>query len=234
MKTITLPVWNRPTYLKRVIESLSKNNLTGYKLFLGVEPGNEQVIELCKSIDFIEKDIVINQFRQGVRRNPFETIKRAFLAGSEYNVHLEDDVVVSPDAFQLCNWYYKTFSKEPKYMHYGLFHYEGDETHPDKIIEIDMFNGYGWSLFKHNWESLYRDEWFNDKLCLKMFNAHGWDWAISAAYKTYGYKAIVPHYSRSQNIGREGGVFCTSEFYDKTFPQVKYNLTFDISEYSML
>ena len=234
MKTITLPVCNRPDYLKRVVSTIRNNDLNEYKLFIGAEPVNEEVIEICKSIDFIETNLVINKTKLGVRKNPFKTLQRAFDSGSVFNIHLEDDVIISPDATLLANWYFSYFKNNPCYMHYGFFNYESDDKFENKVTEINSFNGYGWCIFKSNWESLYLKEWFNDTLCSRMFGAYGWDHAMAAAYHVKGYKGIIPKYSRSQNIGREGGVYCSASFYDKTFSNIKHNNNLLINKYEII
>ena len=112
MKVITLPVATRPHYLKQMLNSLRDNNLDGWTLYVNAEP-NQEVIDVIKAIDFIEVSLVINTERLGVRKNPFNVLNRAFENGAEFVLHLEDDLILSPDAVDLANWYYDEYSDNP-------------------------------------------------------------------------------------------------------------------------
>ena len=235
MKTITLPVCNRASYLKEVIESIKQNNLTGYKLYIGAEPGYNDVIDLCKSIDFIEKTIVINDAKLGVRKNPYLTLKRAFDDGSVFNFHIEDDIVFSPDAVSLMNWYYDNFKNNPTaFGYYGLFNYNSNDSDESSLIKVNKFTGYGWGVFKENWDDLFNKWWFDDSLCLKKYKAYGWDWAVTTAMEEFGYFGLIPSYSRSNHIGRDGGVHCIASDYDKVFTKIKYNKTLRIDNFNIV
>ncbi len=224
MKTITLPVANRPQYLKELLDSLRRNNLDEFKLFCGIEPKNDEVLNLCKNIDFVDKTIIINKKKLGVRKNPYNIIQTAFNTGSQFNIHLEDDLIVSPDMINLANWYYDTFQlNSTLYTVYGLFAYDSNPGKPDQIIEISRFDGYGWCCFKQNWNQLFKKYWFNDSLGKKYYKKKGWDWAIQGAFKEFELKALKPILSRTNNIGREGGTFSTPLSHDKTFANLQYN-----------
>ncbi|MDP8202782.1 MAG: hypothetical protein P9M11_11680 [Candidatus Tenebribacter burtonii] len=58
-----------------------------------------------------------------MRKNPFNLLNTAFNFGSEFNIHLEDDLLVSQDMINLANWYYDNFKSNPsEYSVYGFFH----------------------------------------------------------------------------------------------------------------
>ena len=106
MKTLTLTVNNRPGYLRQLLDSLRRNNVDGYDLlYCAVEPGCPEVLDVCKAIDFIPTHVHLNAERLGVRENPYQALRAVFDMGSDFNVYLEDDLLVSPDALDLANWY---------------------------------------------------------------------------------------------------------------------------------
>lgn len=224
MKIITLPVATRPYYLKQLLNTLKDNNLEGWKLYINSEP-YEEVIKVVRSINFIETNILINKTYLGVRQNPFNVIDRAFDAGAEYVVHLEDDLIISPDLLDLAMWYYESFKDNPtKYLNYGFFNYDSDTDLPDDIIEVtDKFTGLGWSTFKECWYKWFYPNWFNDQINRQVWGPQtvGWDWSMASIAKTEYLKSLQPLCSRSNHIGRLGGTYCAAKFHDDTFPQIQ-------------
>src|SRR5260221_6365651 len=101
MKTITLIAFNRPEYTREVLESLRTNNTKNYVLFIAIEPGCEQTIDICRSVDFMPVEILVNPSRRGVNYNNKNIYDLVFDRGSEWNVAIEDDTPLSPDALDL-------------------------------------------------------------------------------------------------------------------------------------
>lgn len=224
MKAISLPVATRPHYLKQMLSTLKECNLNGYTLYVNAEP-NQDVIDVVNDITFIETKLVVNKERLGVRRNPFNVLDRAF-QDADFVVHLEDDLIVSPDALDLANWYYDTFKDDPtKYMAYGFFNYESDMDEPEEIIQHARFNGLGWCTFKTNWNKWFRPIWFDDDINKRVWgpNTWGWDWSVQAVCKTEGLNTLIPSFGRSNHIGREGGTYCGAQFHDQTFTSLIIN-----------
>jgi len=226
MKTITLPVATRPHYLRQMLDTLKENNLEGYKLYVNAEP-NQAVIDVIRSVDFIPTTVIVNRDRLGVRQNPYNCIQRAFDDGSTFNVHLEDDIILSPDTLQLASWYYKEYKDKPlTHLNYGMFNYKSNPDEPDKIQVIEgKFIGLGWCTFKECWNKWYKPYWFDDKINAEVWSPQtvGWDWSIAAIAKTDNLTSLQPLTSRTNHIGRVGGTYCGADFHDKTFPQIIIN-----------
>ncbi len=144
MKTITLVANNRLNYLKRMIQSLRENDLSGYTLFVGVEPEDQEVVEFCQDFDFMPANVTVNPRKLGVALNPLMTISRAFDAGSDFNVALEDDLVLSPDALDLANWYFAL--PEENYFCLNFFNYCSNCADPAKVQYTDHFAPLGWAV----------------------------------------------------------------------------------------
>lgn len=239
MKAITLPVATRPHYLIQLLSTLKDNNLEGWTLYINAEPCVE-VACVIRDIDFMPKSIVVNKTCLGVRQNPFNTINRAFSDGAEYVVHLEDDLIVSPDLLDLANWYYDNYRHNPtEFINYGFFNYESESEEPEQLkIVTDVFTGLGWSTFSACWYKWFVPNWFNDDINKEVWGPQtiGWDWSMASVAKTETLRSLQPHCSRSNHIGRNGGTYCAADFHDKTFPQIIINqeLKEDFDDYRII
>jgi len=222
MKSISITAFNRPRYLKKVLQSLSLNNLKGYdKIYCGIEPGNDEVFEICRKIDFIEPVIILNKTVIGIRRNPYELLNRLFEEGSEFNVYLEDDSELSPDAIELANYHYNNF-KNDEYFCCCFHNYQSSKEHKSKLIEKQEFWAIGFSLFATAWKKWYKSYWFDDHIA-KEFNIGGigWDWSIRASILKHKKQVLTPMFSRSMHIGRVG-IHSSQEQYINQFSGKPY------------
>lgn len=231
MKTITIPVFDRPEYFARTLETLSKNDLTDYTLFINVEPCSKEIRALVESIDFMPTNIQFNNTRLRERLNPYTVIDRAFASGSEFNCHFDSDLVISPDATLLLNWYFNTFKDKPlSYISYCLFNYGSDPNRPQDLIVLEKaFQGLGIGWFPEHW-NIVKDFWFDDTLCLRMFGSSGWDWRIAAYAVQNNLGSIIPCFSRTNHIGRVG-TCCTEEWQRKSFDNLIWNQELLIKDY---
>ena len=214
MKTITLIAYNRPHYLKRMLESLSRNNLEGYHLYCGVEPNCQEVIDICKAIDFVPCMVHVNAVQMGITANALGVLDRAFDAGSEFNVYLEDDLLLAPDTLDLANWY-ATHPRQPECVLLNLCNCV-EET-PDKsgvkVINTTGFNSWGWVATRESWHKWIRPNWFNDyNEVLGMQWGHGcWDWSINGFIRSNHLNVMRPTCCRVTNIGEVGTWNFTAE-----------------------
>lgn len=239
MKTITFPVGYRLNYLKEFLDCLSKQDLEGYDIFCSAE-ACPPCIDLLKNCG-LKINILLKQGSQGVkshsgaRANMFNVLNAAFEAGSDFNIHLEDDFLLAPDAINLANWYYNKYNTAPlTYMSYGMFGFGPRGEDYSALEEVPFFEGLGWCAFKENWMACYKNSWFDDTLAIKYFNAYGWDWAVQAFFREYGCKALRPLINRTQHNGRVGGTCCTVEHHDKHYTPLKWNKTEKITEFRII
>ena len=237
MKTITIPVGYRPEYLKNLLDNLSKFDLSDYTIVCSVE-ASPVCIKLLEEyplpITIIRKPRSIgHNSHSGARDNMYNVLRHAFdEMGSEFNVHLEDDFILSPDAFNLANWYYNNFKDKPlTYMSYGLFSWASAGKDFEGVTAAESFHGLGWCAFKENWDICYGKYWYDDVLARKYADAFGWDWAMQAAFKEFNWRSLVPCISRTFHNGREGGTCCTVPFYDKTYTNLVWNQTETVKEF---
>jgi len=239
MKTITFPVGYRVPYLKEFLDCLKKQNLEGYTIFCSAEacPPCIQLLKTCGlSLNILYKPNSLGyKSHSGARDNMFNVLNAAFNAGSTFNLHLEDDFLLAPDAVDLANWYYDNYKDKPlTYMSYGLFGFQPGGDDYAALEEVPFFEGLGWCAFKENWEACFKNSWYDDTLARKYFDAHGWDWSVQAYFKEYGCKALRPRINRTQHNGRMDGTCCTIEHHDKHYVPLKWNKDKRITEFKIV
>lgn len=217
-KTISITANNRPHYLEKVIDSLSKNDIYGYdKLYCALEPGNDKNVYLCESIDFIDTEIMVNPRKLGVRRNPYEVLDRLFKDDSQFNVYLEDDSILSNDALRFADFF--LLNHDPvRHIHCSFYHYLNiDSFKTYSVLEWDNFVAIGMAFTKESWEKWLKPYWFNDLISKEMkIGGIGWDWSIRSVIKKYNLKVMSPVIPRSMHIGVVG-TYCKPSDHRKLF-----------------
>lgn len=152
----------------------------------------------------------------GCDANTFRAIQAAFNAGSEFNLHLEDDTVISPDALDLCDWFFR-HPERGNYVLLNLHAMSKGGAHPWMgyelpldLVESARFNSWGWAITRDMWQRYILPEWNQKK------HAHplGWDWSMSLTIQRHGLKTLRPVLSRVLNIGRENGTYETPDHWD--------------------
>lgn len=219
-KAVVMTAFERPQYLSRVLRALAENDLAGYELFIGLEPGNPEVERLCKGVRFMPCTVLANPKRLGVRENPFQTFERAF-QWADACIYIEDDLVISPDVCALANWYFRHPHRD-SYVSLNLFNYQSDPRHPGMLKVYSggehpmRFSPLGFCISRGNWETHFRPYW----------NAHplGWDYSVVEHFAASGARGLLPAFSRSMHIGREGGEHCSPARHDKLFGGVRWNM----------
>lgn len=239
MKTITFPVGYRPVYLKQFLGYLKNYDLSDYKIICSAEacPPCIKILEECDlPLTILHKpNSSGRKSHSGARDNMYNVLSAAFKLGSDFNVHLEDDFVLSPDVFDLANWYYETFKETPlTYMSYGLFNHSSGGDDFSGLEIITAFEGLGWCTFKECWELCFNKYWYDDKFAKKHFNTYGWDWAMMGAYKEFGYKGIRPLIARTNHDGRTDGTCCTAVHHDAHYANLIWNKTQKIKEFRLV
>jgi len=239
MKTITFPVGYRPNYLKEFLYCLSQQNLAGYTVVCSAE-NSPECIDILKNSKLLlnilyKPNSIGQQSHSGARDNMFNVLNAVFTEGTDFNLHLEDDFLLSPDTVDLANWYYENFKNNPlAYTSYGMFGFSPRGDDYTLLEEVPFFEGLGWCAFKENWEACYKPSWYDEVLVKKYFQAFGWDWSVQAFFKEYKCKALRPLINRTQHNGRVGGTCCTVQHHDKHYVPLKWNQTEHITEFKIM
>ena len=237
MKTITITAWRRPEYLRRSLESLRLNRPGGFDWILNcaLEPGCPETVNVCSTFDWPSVVIEVNRTRLGVRRNPYEALRRAFGRGSDMNLYLEEDVILSPDVIRMAEWFWQQTRPVPdRWLSLNLLRYDSDPSDPTGLTESKAFNALGFVLTRESWERWFEPAWNDDDLAREVHGPQvsGWDWAVTALLAKHpGLGTLTPALSRSNHIGREGGIHASPEFHDKAFGNLVLNADPDPGEY---
>jgi hypothetical protein len=110
-----MTAYRRPDYTAQVLDSLSRCEGVDRWLFLPhVEPGNERVETMIKQFSACESRPVFNETRLGLNKNSQAALQHAQRSCSHFNVHIEDDTVLSPDFLQYMEWACKTYKDDNK------------------------------------------------------------------------------------------------------------------------
>ena len=239
-KTITFPVGYRPNYLVEFLKTLAQQDLEGYQIIASAEKC-QPCIDILRNCDIPIK-ILLKENSSGVKShsgaisNMYNVLSYAFNElKSDFNVHLEDDFLLAPDAINLANWYCENFKGNPlSYISYGLFGFNPRGDDCTALEEVPFFEGLGWCAFQEGWQTCYNRAWFDKELVKKYFNAHGWDWNVQAFFKEYGYKALRPLINRTQHNGRLNGTCCTIKHHDTHYTPLKWNKTEKVKEFYII
>lgn len=239
MKTITFPVGYRPNYLKNFLGYLQTYDLSDYIIVCSVEKSPEciKILEECSlPLTILHKpNSEGRKSHSGARDNMYNVLNYVFSTlNTDFNVHLEDDFVLAPDAFNLANWYYETFKESPMtHICYGLFNHESRGTDYAALETIPVFEGLGWCAFKENWDNCFGKYWYDDTYARKHFGTYGWDWACSGACKEFGWTCLRPLIARTNHDGRHDGTCCTPLHHDLHYSKLMWNKTEMITEFKL-
>lgn len=222
--------FNRPEYLKRSFGSIQSNDLSGFdSIHIFVEPTeNQEMLNLLKTTKKISNVPVIvhyNKDRLFIDKNGFQALSYVFdNLGSSFNIHVEEDVILSPNATKLCLWYENSKFDPEKTMCLCMHnHQEIENANESKCFRHDVFNAYGWAATKDNWNRWLKPEWFTNNYSPdKKTIRYGWDWSL--IYHTQVAKTvtvIIPEISRSTTIGELGGINMSCDFWRAEFKNHK-------------
>jgi hypothetical protein len=210
-----------------MLRSLLRCGLDGWHVHVALEPGAHQSenAALCEALlPEGQVTLVRNRERLGVRRNPFNAVSRAFESGARFNLNLEEDFLLSPDALQLAAWYRDNHKPHWAALNLlaGTCGSAGNLSlpdHPALVFESRCFNSIGVGLTASDWHRL-RDA-FEGKAPWDCYPFEwGWDWAIYAQILlTPELRVLHPLAARCTHVGAHG-THCLPEFQGKAFERL--------------
>lgn len=235
MRTLTITANNRPEYLQAALDSLSRNqNLEKYsELACFIEPGSEsqRCVEICERFQQIPVYICLNATKEGVRKNPYNALNYVFKErNSDFNVYLEDDIVISPDAMDLVELYFNCYAK--RYCMLSFYNYSSDINNPTGVVDSTEMVSLGMAFTRENWMNQFERLWFDDKIVQELgINGIGWDWSIRAGIIKNKWKVLMPALSRSKHIGKYSGTHCSPQEHMTRFETHPYSTSRHLNEY---
>lgn len=205
MKTVTLPVYRRVHHLRKVLESLRRNDTTGYVLFVSAEPGYPEVIDLVRKVDFMPLVLHVNDERKGLNENIKACLHDAMENGSEFNIAIEDDVELAPDAFALAEWF-RTYEHNSEYGCLGLCQFSKGTESPDEITEAQEFRSWGYCFTRDSWHKHFVHALeFVPPMNPDVPHLELWDFRAKAYFMMNAVKLLHPRLSRTKHLGLTDG-----------------------------
>ena len=195
---ISLSCYERPEILVQSLNSLKNQtaDLSQYTLYINCEPGNKEVIDIIKKVDFIRTSIVFNDKKLGINGNTYAPIKRAF-EKSDYCIYWEDDIILCPDALDMAEWYTGVDKSSISAMCLCNLWDKSEALDENLVYKSRRFCGWGFVVSKSQFEKYFEPAWFTGQGC--------WDTSSARHIRTFaGIYNIVPQLSRSTNIGKFG------------------------------
>jgi hypothetical protein len=229
LRTITITAYRRPHLLQAMLQTLTANDLTGWRLLLGIEPSpfaDENLNVIAKKLQGCDYEATVNDTVLGIKQNPFRLLERAFAGGSELNLYLEEDLLLSPDTTDLALWYQA--NHRPEWLCLNLLSggcasagLISNPDHPDLLFAGHAFNSLGFSVRRTEWERYMRQAWIDEPARIAQFDGEptgGWDWSIFTMLMNDRHlRALQPVLARSTHNGRLAGKYCTPQFHDAAF-----------------
>lgn len=240
MRTITLVAHDRPQYTAEAIVALTdavlKSEETLFDLLIfSIDPKDCGTLDVCTKAGNVLSDngvincaIFLNDKNYGVAGNTALALGRAFEEfGSEFNLSIEDDALLTEDALLLADWFAKNHGNETSpYLLMSMCNHSlfgkgsnpgGIDDDPSYLVETPYITSpFAWCASKHSWGFI-KDTW--DR---KVEPPNGWDFSLSFSMRLAKKRGIHPVVSRCRNIG-EVGVNSTSEIHRATQAGVKYS-----------
>lgn len=192
---VTFTVWNRPHYLGQVLDAWSRvRGIGGAVLEFHVEPGCDEVVDMCRAVDFAERHVLVNPERLGVAANT----KRALDSGCarcDYAILATDDYVPSDDVLELHAWHRDNYRDDPTVLALACQRREaGAQGGPAAVWRtqiIGWLHGFcreKWALVSPHWPP--GVEWYS--------------WIDLEWCQGRGFDILRPALSRAQDIGETG------------------------------
>lgn len=204
MKLISMTMFRRPEYAKRVLEALSKcDGIEDYTLVISIDgspmhPGIRDLCRLFRESCIVDKIIILPANQQlGCNRNTKRVLNIGF-GIADYVIHVEDDVVLAPDALRYFEWA-KQFGSDKSVFTVGAWCHGNNKgiKDPELVGRQHFFTCWGWATWKDRWNEIAK------KWTMKNDMVLSWDSRMSEIRDKR--VEIVPYVSRAINIGDLGG-----------------------------
>jgi glycosyltransferase involved in cell wall biosynthesis len=224
-KFIVIPAYNRPLNLQIMLNSLKAQllPLDDYEIIISIDGEGDKAEEVIRvAEDFGRAQVFRHKTRLRLNHNTFWLMDYVFsYLWATHVVYIEDDVILSPDALNLVEWYI-SHAKEMRFVDdiddisaYCLcqLHWRGE---PDRVYLAQTFVSWAFLIDRYQWERYFRPAWRDPRKT--------WDKATDRYIRLQGdriYNAF-PELSRASNTGREGTTF-TPEKFDILMDGHEYN-----------
>lgn len=192
MKVITATFYNRPDATKEMLDRLKACiGIDQYTLICYCEPEFPEVVSLIEQYPY-DKIVVINESLLGCWQNKISAIKHGFSL-SDYVIHLEDDVMLCPDALLFFEFAEKYGNVDNTFSATALsFDESNQEEYLGAVKLKDKYESHGFALWRKSWDLL---------------TEKGWDGSDKFIKDNITGKHVYPVISRCIHRGRYSGSY---------------------------
>lgn len=199
--------FNRPEMLRDSLNSIKANRpSTDWTCYISIEHGAPStvaevasVIQPCRT----SSRVIYNATHRGCSLNGFLTCFTAIQHGAESILFMDDDIVLSPDALELCEWYLRR-SHEGAGL--ALCRKDNNEpSEPNRISDRSTWMGHlgqGWFFTRRQWfDFVLRNWWAYDP---GMGEHDTFDWALCYMAQKLNKIILRPQLARARHAGAIG------------------------------
>lgn len=226
---VSLTAYNRPDLLEQVLDSLADA-----KARFELERGGENVhlvaqVEPSAYGSYItgmiagqkifdgSVHVLLNSERLGLQLNTKQVLKRAWALadtiGEDFVLHLEDDLLIAPDALLFSAWARDEYRAAEDIRFVGLTSVLRAPPVEDwhRAFRTGWFDCHGWGTWRDVWEHDLRPSWPDE----------WWDhWAARVNdEEMFGGEQLLPCLSRSCSIGVHGE-HCNTDYHVRHNPEL--------------
>ena len=192
--------------VRQFLKSLAANKLDGWTLFASCEPNAPEVHSMIESVNFMPKVWWVNGTRLGPELNTFTVCFNAMNQGAHAQLYLDDDMLLSVDALDLCEWYLQQPHSRDTEINGGLCLCtdESDPARPDSITPHDTWRGLvgqGYFYTRAQWLDFVKPNFWQDN---PAWGGHGYDWALGYRAAELTKRILRPRLSRTRHMGIHG------------------------------
>lgn len=214
-KVITMTVFRRPHYLKQVLDALSCCvGIKEYTIVISIDPAPDPSVKdiiraMLTKICFCKCIYSFNATRLGMNKNTHKALDSGF-GLSNFIVHLDDDVLLGPDALQYYEYCDRKYRNDIKVFSVTGTNNNKCELADDytKISRRQWFTSWGWGTWRDRWTEVggANYSWGTDK--------RSWDSYLNRITRRERYE-IYPLLARSKTIGEVGENTPSVNFFNK-------------------
>jgi len=216
---VTFTVCQRPSYLRQVLECWAgARGAEGVWWEFAVEPTSklDEVLLVIESFPH-PHEVTVNDRKLGVLENPYQALKRAFVKDDQV-VLAEEDLIVSDDVIEYFRWAFLEYADDPSVLTVNARGGNGSEN-PRHVELVSYFSPHVWGTWRDRWDRVIEPTWDHSYSTYtgRPGNHSGWDWNLNERIvQAEEYWCVFPLASRSDNIGRDGGVHQVPSAFEAT------------------
>ncbi len=233
MNAICIPVWNRPEYLRVMLNNLKLlREIDRWAIFIQIDPSPrlEEILSIIKFSELpCEIYVEANNKILGVRGNTFHCIEVAAKRGADYFLYIEDDLEISKDALEFVEFSMSNRNFSDHFVS-GNLHFSGCSNHahfsipkpinpiwPHLALNSQFLSSYGLFFCRSQYEKFISKFWWTQPLKVRDLRGNrgaGWDYALTQALLENNFFCLQSLLPRVRHVGVEG-VHCNPEEYEK-------------------